>query len=310
VILWGILVPKKTEQVLVNHFFWQKMRRDVERHVQRCPTCHKAKSRLNPHGLYTPLPISSVPWEDISVDFVLGLPRTKRGKDSIFVVVDRFSKMAHFIPCQKSDDASHIAELFFKEIVRLHGVPRTIISNHETKFLSYFWKTLWGKLDTQLLFSMTYHPQTDDQTKVVNHTLSMLLHAILKKNLKMWEESLPHVEFAYNRVVHSTTNFSPFQFVYGFNPTAPINLLPLPVQERVNIDPSKHADLVKKIHEQARTKIEKMTKTYEKNANKGRKKIVFEPGQLVWVHLCKERFPKQRKSKLQPRAYGPFKVFR
>jgi hypothetical protein len=138
----------------------------------------------------------------------------------------------------------------------------------------------------------------------------MLLRAVLKKNIKMWEESLPHVEFAYNRAVHSTIKFSPFQIVYGFNPAAPIDLLPLPVQECVNLDASKRADLVKKIHEQARTNIEKMTKTYEKQANKGRKKIVLEPGQLVWIHLRKERFSELRRSKLQPRADGPFKVLR
>ena len=96
---------KKTEDVLATHFFWPKMRQDVERFVARCTTCQKVKSRLNPHGLYMPLPVPSVPWEDISMDFVLGLPRTKKGRDSIFVVVDRFSKMAHFIPCHKSDDA-------------------------------------------------------------------------------------------------------------------------------------------------------------------------------------------------------------
>ena len=102
----------KTEEVLGTHLFWPWMRRDVEQYVARCATCQKAKLWLNPHGLYMSLPVPSTPWADISMDFVLGLPRTKRGRDSIFVVVDRFSKMAHFIPCHKSDDAVHIADLF------------------------------------------------------------------------------------------------------------------------------------------------------------------------------------------------------
>jgi hypothetical protein len=139
--LMGHFGAKKTESVLADHFFWPKMRRDVKRYVQRCEICHKAKSRLNPHGLYTPLSIPSTPWEDISMDFVLGMPCTKRGSDSVFVVVDRFSKMAHFISCHKSDDASHIADLFFGEVVSLHGVHapsfQTVTPNFRATFGRY-----------------------------------------------------------------------------------------------------------------------------------------------------------------------------
>jgi hypothetical protein len=151
------------------------------------------------------------------------------------------------------------------------------VSDRDTKFLSYFWKTLWGKHGTRLLFSTTCHLQTDGQTEVVNRSLSTLLRAVLKKNLKLWKESLPHVEFAYNR-------------------------------ECVNFDSSKRSEFIKKLHDRARANIEKMTKLYEKCTNKGRKKMLFEEGDLVWVHLCKDRFPDQRKSKLQPRADGPLKV--
>jgi hypothetical protein len=140
--LMGHFRVKKTEDVLATHFFWSKMRRDMERNVSQCTTCNKAKSRCNPHGFYIPLPIPSVPWEDISMDFVFELPRLKRGRDSIFVVVDRFSKMAHCIPHHKSDNASHVADLFFTEIIRLHGVPATIVSDRDAKFLSHFLRTL------------------------------------------------------------------------------------------------------------------------------------------------------------------------
>ena len=112
---------------------------------------------------------------------------------------------------------------------------------------------------------------------MVNRTLSTLLRAIIQRNLKNWEECLPHVEFAYNRSVHATTNHSPFEVVYGFNPLSPMDLLTLPL-EKANLDGKQKADFVKTFHERVHTQIEKKTLQYEKQHNKGRKKVVFEPG--------------------------------
>jgi hypothetical protein len=155
------------------------------------------------------------------------------------VVVDCFSKMAHFIPCHKSDNASHIADLFFIEIVHLHSVPTTIVSDRDAKFLSHFGRTLWLKLETKLLFSTTCHPQTDGQTERVNRTLSTMLRV------------------AYNRSVHSTTNVGPFQVVYGFNPHTPIDLLPLPPSETTCFDASQRSKFSLKMHEITKLNIEK-----------------------------------------------------
>ncbi|KAK1696358.1 hypothetical protein QYE76_013055 [Lolium multiflorum] len=176
------------------------------------------------------------------------------------------------------------------------------------KFYELLRKTLWRKLGTKLLFSTTCHPQTDGQTEVVNRTLSQLLRSMIKKNPKEWEECLPHVEFAYNRAVHSTTELCPFEVVYGFKPITPLNLLPLPIHERVNMEASKRADFVKKIHVKTKELIEKKGKSNAARMNKKRKEMLFKPGDLVWVHFRKDRFPKLRKSKLKPRGAGPYKV--
>ncbi|KAK1670085.1 hypothetical protein QYE76_058244 [Lolium multiflorum] len=131
---------------------------------------------------------------------------------------------------------------------------------------------------------------------------------MIKKNLKEWEECLPHVEFAYNRAVHSTTELCPFEVVYGFKPITPLDLLPLPIHERVNMEASKRADYVKKIHVKTKELIEKKGKSNAARMNKKRKEMLFKPGDLVWVHFRKDRFPKLRKSKLKPRGDGPYKV--
>jgi hypothetical protein len=150
--------------------------------------------------------------------------------------------------------------------------------------------------------------QADGKTEVVNRTLSTMLRAVLKKNIKLWEECLPHVEFAYNCSMHSTTKMCPFEVVYGLIPRSPINLMPLPTSEKLNFDAKQRAELMLKLHETSKENIERINSKYQLAGDKGRKQLNFEPGELVWLHLRKDRFPALRKSKLMPQADGPFKV--
>ena len=186
------------------------------------------------------------------MDFVLGLPRTARGHDSIFVVVDRSSKMAHFIPCNKTNDASHVAKLFFREVVKLHGLPSTIVSDRDVEFVSYFWKTLWKLFGTTLKFSSAFHPQTDGQTEVINRSLGNMLRCLVEVKQGVWDLILSTAEFGYNNSVNRSTGKSPFQIVNGYSPRTPIDLVPLPPHMRVSEPAENFAKHIHDLHAKIR----------------------------------------------------------
>jgi hypothetical protein len=194
------------------------MRTNVKIFMDRCRICHHTKGQKKNTGLYQLLPIPEGSWDVVSMDFILGLPRTQIGFDSIFLVVEIFSKMAHSIPCQKTSDTNHIANLFFKEVVRLHGLPRSIVSDRDTKFVGHFWRNLWKKQGKNLSFISSYHPQTDGKTKVVNKILGDLLRSLVTEHHSQWDHILPQVEFSYNDSINRRTTLSPFQIVYGTQP--------------------------------------------------------------------------------------------
>jgi transposase InsO family protein len=153
-------------------------------------------------------------WEEIAIDFIMGLPRTQSGYDSIWVIMDRLTNIAHFIPIKTTYSGPQLAESYMSRIVCLHGVPKTIVSDRGTQFTSKFWERLHETLGTQLRFSSTYHPQTDGQTKRVNQILEDMLRACALQYGRSWDKSLLYAEFSYNNSYQESLKMTPFEMLY------------------------------------------------------------------------------------------------
>ncbi|CAA7022315.1 unnamed protein product [Microthlaspi erraticum] len=298
----------RTLQLVSSSYYWPSLRRDVERFVERCRPCQLAKGQATNAGLYLPLAIPTQPWTDVSMDFVLGLPRTQRGNDSIFVVVDRFSKMVHFILCKRTTDAFKVAQLFFQEIYRLHGLPTSIVSDRDTCFLSHFWRFLWKMLNTKLDMSTAYHPQTDGQTEVTNRSLGNMLQSLVGENIRAWETRLCQAEIAHNHATNRSSGFSPFQVVYNIVPRGPLDLTTMPDPSRLHGQASDFVDALKATHEQVSTNLSHSAEKYKSRADSRRREVIFEPGDLVWVVLTKDCMPLHEYNKLRSRKIGPIQV--
>ncbi|GJU02234.1 putative reverse transcriptase domain-containing protein [Tanacetum coccineum] len=205
-------------QDLKQLYWWPNMKADIATYVSKCLTCAKVKAEhQKPSGLLQQPEIPVWKWERISMDFIVGLPRTPSGYDSIWVIVDRLTKSAHFLPVKTTDSMEKLTQLYLKEIICRHGVPISIISDRDNKFASRFWRSLQGALGTQLDMSTAYHPQTDGQSERTIQTLEDMLRACVIDFGGSWDRHLPLVEFSYNNSYHASIKAAPFEALYGRN---------------------------------------------------------------------------------------------
>jgi hypothetical protein len=302
--------PRSTKmyQDLKEKYWWYGLKRDVATHVALCDVCQRVKAEhQRPAGLLQPLKVPEWKWEEIDMDFIVGLPHTRDGYDSIWVIVDRLTKVAHFIPVKTTYSGAQLAELYMSRIVCLHGVPKKIVSDRGTQFTSCFWKRLHESMDTKLNFSSSYHPQTDGQTERTNQVLEDMLRACALKHGRSWDKSLPYAEFLYNNSYQTSLKMAPFEALYGRKCRTPLYWNQ--TGERQVFGPKILQEAEKQvqiIRENLKT-AQSRQKSYVDNR---RRELMFEVGDFVYLKVSPMRGMKRFKvkGKLSPRYIGPFKI--
>jgi hypothetical protein len=244
-------------------------------------------------------------WEEIGMDFIVGLPRTRDGYDSIWVIVDRLTKVAHFIPVCTTYTGAKLAELYMSRIVCLHGVPKKIVSDRGTQFTSRFWEKLHESMDTKLNFSSAYHPQTDGQTERTNQILDDMLRACVLKHGGSWDKSLPYAEFSYNNSYQVSLKMAPFKALYGRKCRTPLYWSQTGESQLFGTDIIKEAERQVQIIRENLRVAHSRQKSY---ADGKRRDVSFQEGDYVYLKVSPIRGLRRFKvkGKLSPRFIGPF----
>ncbi|GJQ89634.1 putative reverse transcriptase domain-containing protein [Tanacetum coccineum] len=213
----------KMYQDMKKLYWWPNMKANIATYVSKCLTCAKVKAEhQRPSGLLVQPDIPQWKWDNITMDFVMKLPKSSQGYDTIWVIVDRLTKSAIFVPMRETDPMEKLARMYLKEVVTRHGIPVSIICDRDPRFASNFWRSLQKALGTNLDMSTAYHPQTDGQSERTIQTLEDMLRACAIDFGKGWVNHLPLVEFSYNNSYHASIKAAPFEALYGRKCRSPV----------------------------------------------------------------------------------------
>lgn len=307
--LAGHLGVAKTLATLTARFYWPRMHADVRRYVSTCVSCQACKpSSQAPAGLLHPLPIPDRPWQQVTMDLITQLPRTRQGNDAIVVFVDKLTKMVHYAATTTAVDAPQLAELFFSNVVRLHGLPESIVSDRDPRFTSLFWQALWQQLGTKLAMSTAFHPQTDGQTERANRTLEQVLRAYVASDQQDWDRHLVAAEIAVNNAVQSSTGFTPFRMNSGQEIRLPLDLA-LPASHSSNAAASDRLTRLTADITLAKQHLQAAQQRQAQYADAHRRDAKLQLGQQVW--LSTENLALKvtgQTKKLLPKYIGPYTI--
>ena len=284
------------------------MTQEVRQFVLDCPVCQVEKgSHLKPAGKLMPLEIPNRKWDHVVLDFVVGMP-VQGEFDAICTVVDKATKMCHFIPCSEKISAKQVAKLYWQFVGKLHGVPSVLISDRDVRFTSKFWKELWRLLGTNLRMGSGFHPESSGQVEIFNQLLEQTLRCTIHQlgKTRNWVEVLPTIEFAVNNTPNRTTGYSAFYLNYGYHPLHPLQLLHSP--EETNIEAVvQFTSRMQKEFEVALQQLQRAREQMMHQTDWQRRSVEFQEGDNVLLSTRHIRF-RQCPTKLQRRYVGPFKI--